>query len=172
MNIQDNDFELFGLPLRYAQPQAVLDSRWKQLQAQVHPDRFAAQGEAAQRLAMQWSVRVNEAYRRLRDPLRRAAYLCELKGTPPAAGNNTAMSPEFLVQQMAWREQLEDASDQAQCAELVRQVETARQKAMGDCERLLDVEDDPAAAAHQVRSMMFLERMLDEARDRMDTLRA
>jgi len=54
--------------------------RWRALQAEVHPDRFAAEGAAAQRIAMQWAVRVNEAYRRLKDPIKRAAYLCELNG--------------------------------------------------------------------------------------------
>jgi hypothetical protein len=90
MNLQSNDFELFGLPQQFAQDRAVLDARWKDLQREAHPDRFAAQGAAAQRVAMQWSVRINEAYQRLKDPLKRAAYLCELGGarstrrtTPP-----------------------------------------------------------------------------------------
>jgi hypothetical protein len=79
----------------------------------VHPDRFAAQGDAAQRIAMQWAVRVNEAYQRLKDPLRRAAYLCELSGAPINAENNTAMPAAFLMQQMAWREALDEAPDLA-----------------------------------------------------------
>ena len=60
----------------------MLDARWKELQREAHPDRFAAHGAAAQRLAMQWSVRINEAYQRLKDPLKRAAYLCELQRRP------------------------------------------------------------------------------------------
>ena len=80
--LSSSDFELFGLPERFAQDSAAIDTRWKELQREVHPDKFAAQGAAAQRVAMQWSVRVNEAYKRLRDPLRRAAYLCEHRGAP------------------------------------------------------------------------------------------
>ena len=114
MKLSDDDFTLFGLPQRqslstrrHSTPAAV------NLQAAVHPDRFASEGAAAQRLAMQWAVRVNEAYQRLKDPLGRAAYLCELRGVPVDAERNTAMPAAFLMQQMHWREALEDADDAA-----------------------------------------------------------
>ena len=54
MNLQSNDFELFGLKQQFAQERAVLDYRWKTLQREAHPDKFAVQGAAAQRVAMQW----------------------------------------------------------------------------------------------------------------------
>ena len=82
MNLQSNDFELFGLKQQFSQERTELDARWKELQRQVHPDKFVTQGAAAQRVALQWSVRINEAYQRLKDPLKRAAYLCELGGVP------------------------------------------------------------------------------------------
>ena len=78
MNLNATDFELFGIAPQFAQDRAALDARWKDLQRQVHPDKFASQGAAAQRVAMQWSVRINEAYQRLKDPLKRAAYLLSL----------------------------------------------------------------------------------------------
>ena len=95
MNLQSSDFELFGLPERFAVARADLDARWKDLQRQAHPDPFASADAAAQRLAMQWSVRINEAYQRLKDPLQRAAYLCERRGAPIEAENNTAMPADF-----------------------------------------------------------------------------
>ena len=95
MNLQSDDFELFGLVQRFVQDRAAIDTRWKELQREAHPDKFAAQGAAAQRVAMQWSVRINEAYQRLKDPMRRAAYLCELHGAPIRAEDNTAMPPPF-----------------------------------------------------------------------------
>ena len=61
MNVHDDDFALFGLARQFVQDPAQIDARWKALQRQVHPDKFAAQGAAAQRQAMQWSVRINEA---------------------------------------------------------------------------------------------------------------
>ena len=70
---------------------AALDARWRALQSEVHPDKFAIEGASAQRVAMQWAVRVNEAYGRLKDPVKRAAYLCELNGAPIEAESNTAM---------------------------------------------------------------------------------
>ena len=100
MKLDDDDFTLFGLPERHALDRAEVDARWRQLQAEVHPDRFAGDGAAAQRIAMQWAVRVNEAYQRLKDPLKRGAYLCELRGVPINAENNTAMPGAFLMQQM------------------------------------------------------------------------
>ena len=91
MNLSDDDFMLFGVARRFAQDRDVLDARWRALQADVHPDRFAAEGAAAQRVAMQWAMRVNEAYQRLKDPLKRAAYLCVLHGVAIDAESNTAM---------------------------------------------------------------------------------
>ena len=75
VNLQSNDFEVFDLEQKFNQDRAAIDTRWKELQREAHPDKFAAQGTAAQRVAMQWSVRINEAYQRLKDPLKRAAYL-------------------------------------------------------------------------------------------------
>ena len=114
MNLGDDDFTLFGLAPRHAIDRVALDARWRELQGEVHPDRFAAQGAAAQRVAMQWAVRVNEAYQRLKDPLRRAAYLCELRGAPIDAERNTAMPQAFLMQQMQWREGLDEATTLAE----------------------------------------------------------
>lgn len=158
MNLQSDDFELFGLPRTHAQDRAVLDERWKNLQREAHPDRVAAQGAAAQRVAMQWSVRINEAYQRLKDPLRRAAYLCELHGVPVQAENNTAMPTEFLMQQMSWRESLDEAQDDAALDALSREVEQARREALQRCAQLIDEAHDYAGAVAQVRALMFIER--------------
>lgn len=170
MNLQDTDFELFALPATFAQDRAQIDARWKQLQREVHPDRFASQGAAAQRVAMQWSVRINEAYQRLKDPLKRAAYLCEINGSPVQAENNTAMPPEFLMQQMEWRETLDDAGDLAALDALQTQVDATRTRALSSLDWLIDEKGDYLAAVAQVRALMFIERFVQELGQRADRL--
>ena len=170
MNLQSDDFELFGVPQRFAQERSALDARWKELQREAHPDRFAAQGAAAQRVAMQWSVRINEAYQRLKDPQRRAAYLCELHGAPIRAEDNTAMPAEFLMQQMQWREDLEDADSAAAVDALEAQVQQARRAALERCASLIDTQRDFVAAAQQVRALMFIARFAKDIVRRQDQL--
>jgi molecular chaperone HscB len=170
LNLQSNDFELFRVPERFAQDPGALDLRWKALQREVHPDRFAAQGSAAQRIAMQWSARINEAYRRLKDPLRRAAYLCELRGAPIEAENNTAMPAQFLMEQMAWREALEDATTRSEIDGLSRKLRAKRVEAIARLALLLDEQPDAAAAAQQVRELMFVERFSQDVHARSDQL--
>ena len=170
MNLQSDDFELFDLPRCFAQERSAIDSRWKELQKEAHPDKFAAQGVAAQRVAMQWSVRINEAYQRLKDPLRRAAYLCELHGAPIQAHDNTAMPPAFLMQQMEWREALEDASTSAAVDALEDEVMQARKAGLARCEALIDHQGDYPAAAQQVRALMFIARFADDIDRRREQL--
>lgn len=170
MNLQSDDFELFGLPRRFAQDRSAIDARWKELQREAHPDRFAAQGAAAQRLAMQWSVRINEAYQRLKDPLRRAAYLCELHGAPIQAEDNTAMPAAFLMQQMEWREGLEEAQTEAELDRLDGEVEQSRRTAVARCGELIDQQADYAGAAREVRALMFIARFAQDIETRRDQL--
>lgn len=169
-DLKATDFELFGLPARFALDADALTTRWRDLQSKVHPDRFAAEGASAQRLSMQWSVRVNEAYARLRDPLKRAAYLCELRGVPVDPNRNTAMPSAFLIQQMQWREALEDASTPNDLERLWAEVGSAWAEGLGRLSRALDGSSDPQAAAQQVRALMFVERFRDDVSARMDAL--
>ncbi|MFO1274084.1 MAG: Fe-S protein assembly co-chaperone HscB [Rubrivivax sp.] len=172
MNLTDDDFTLFGLPQRFALDRAELDRRWRQLQGEVHPDRFAAQGAAAQRVAMQWAVRVNEAYRRLKEPLARGAYLCELRGAAIEAERNTAMPPSFLMQQMQWREALDDAEGLAAVEKIDTDVAAAEGRMLAELQRLLDDAADPAAAAAEVRALMFVRRFRDDIGRRLESLEA
>ena len=170
MKLDSDDFELFGLPRRQSQDRAQLDERWRDLQAKVHPDRFASDGAAAQRLAMQWAVRVNEAYQRLKDPLRRAAYLCELQGASIDAENNTAMPAGFLMQQMEWREALDEARGSAQVESLHAAVGRHHDEALQSLQQTLDERRDYPAAAQQVRALMFVERFAADVDERLEAL--
>ena len=172
MNIADDDFTLFGLAPRFALDGTALDDCWRALQAKVHPDRFASDGAAAQRLAMQWAVRVNQGYQRLKDPLKRGAYLCELRGAPIEAENNTAMPVAFLMQQMAWREALDDADGAVAVARLDDTVAAHQATLLAALGHTLDDLADPAAAAQQVRALMFVARFRDDIGRRLDALDA
>ena len=170
MNLQSNDFELFGVPAQFAQDRPALDARWKELQREAHPDRFAAQGVSAQRVAMQWSVRINEAYQRLKHPLKRASYLCELNGAPILAETNTAMPPAFLMQQMEWREMLEEAKTIEDLAQIVAISKQDMNEQLLKVAHFLDVDHNFVAAAQQVRGLMFTERFASEIDARIDQL--
>ena len=172
MNLGDDDFTLFGLPQRFALDRAALDGCWRALQAKVHPDRFVGEGAATQRIAMQWAVRVNEAYQRLKDPLKRGAYLCELRGAPINAENNTAMPATFLMQQMAWREALDDAADAAAVERLDDEIAEHEQALLAELGRTLDEQGDATAAAQQVRALMFVARFRNDIARRLEALDA
>jgi molecular chaperone HscB len=170
LSLQSSDFDIFGLVPLFAIDRAALDARWKDLQREAHPDRFATAPAAAQREAMQWSVRINEAYQRLKDPLKRAAYLCELNGAPIRAEDNTAMPPAFLMQQMQWREDLDEAETAADLERMAAEVVAARREMLEALQQTSDVQRDFTALAQQVRSLMFVERFASDVDTRLDQL--
>jgi len=169
--LSSNDFELFNLPLTFKLNRQLLDERWKNLQRMAHPDNFSLQDTASQRIAMQYSVRINEAYQRLKLPLKRAAYLCELNGASIKAEENTRMPSDFLIQQMQWREQLEDADSFHEIGKLQQEVLAAKESAFARCETFLDVDKHWTNAAGEVRTLMFMERFevdIDKRRDQLE----
>lgn len=140
----------------------MLDAAWRQAAARVHPDRFATAGPAEKRVAMQWASRINEAYRCLRSPLSRARYLCEQAGVDLQVETNTAMRPAFLMQQMEWREALDELRERpsTEAAAVLRQtLVQAEADIQSDVASLLDEQQDYETAAARVREWMFLERM-------------
>ena len=158
-------FALLGLPESFAIDPAALEAAWRRLQAAVHPDRHVQGAPADRRLALQLATQVNEAYRVLRDAQRRAAYLCALRGVDLQVESNTAMPGAFLMQQMQWRESLDEARearDTAALASLRDQIESTRQTLIGRIAILLDEADDASGAGGCVRQLMFLDRLAEE----------
>ena len=166
------DFALFGLPERFALDAARLDATWKTLQGAAHPDRFAMESGSAQRVAMQWAVRINEAYRRLKDPLARAGYLCTLHGVDVAAETNTSMPAAFLMQQMEWRDTLADAASLDAVDTLSDEVLASRKAAIASLQAQIDDADpvDWPAVAAAVRGLMFVDRFMSDIDRRVDAL--
>ena len=172
LSIRASDFELFGLPERFEIDPGALDAKWKQLQGAAHPDRFATETAAAQRVAMQWAVRINEAYRRLKNPLARAAYLCSLHGVDLEAESNTAMPPAFLMQQMEWRDALSEAGTLDAVEALADEVATARAATLKSLQAQIDgaATVDWRAVAGTVRGLMFVDKFMSDIDRRVDAL--
>jgi len=159
-----NHFDLFQLPQSFEIDLAALDRAYHEVQNQAHPDRFASASGAEKRVAMQWATRANEAYKTLKNPLARAKYLCELNGVDLQVESNTAMPAAFLMQQMEWREALEDAhaaKDIGALESLEGELRAARKTEVAGLAAQLDA-GDFAAAALGVRRMMFVEKFEDE----------
>lgn len=160
-------FELLGLAPEFGLDMAALDRAYRDLQARVHPDRFAGASGADRRAAMQWSVRANEAYTTLKDPLKRAVHLLALAGVDIGAETNTAMEPAFLMAQMEWREEVEDARAARNVGALDALLARLRGEKRARLARLAALLVDGALqpAAEAVRQMMFLEKVEGEIGD-------
>lgn len=158
-------FQLFGLEPVFALDAEALERSYREIQSRVHPDRFAHAGAAERRASLQWTTRVNEAYRTLKSPVQRAKHLLELHGVDVAFETNTAMPPEFLMQQMELRERLEEARGAAALDSLRRGLRDEKARLEAAIEEQIDVRKDYPGAAQLVRKLMFLER-LDEEIDR------
>jgi len=157
-----NHFDLFGLAPAFSIEGEALERSYRDIQSKVHPDRFAHAGDAERRASLQWTTRVNEAYRTLKDPVQRAKHLLELHGVDVAFETNTAMPPDFLVQQMELRESLEEAKTPNALDEMrktLRQEKAALEKQIGNA---IDSKKDYAGAAGLVRKLQFLDRLDEE----------
>jgi molecular chaperone HscB len=160
-----NHFQLFGLKPAFAVDSEALERAYREIQSRVHPDRFAHAGDAERRASMQWTSRVNEAYRTLRSPVARAKHVLELNGIDVGFETNTAMPPEFLMQQMEVREGLEaaQAGRDAGALDKVRdELVTQRRELESELSETIDRRADYVAAAQVVRKLMFLEKLGSE----------
>ena len=172
MDFNADHFSLFGLPRAYGLNPAELDRRYRDIQLQIHPDKFTHAGDAERRLSLQWATRINEAYQTLKNPLLRAQYLLHLAAHDVGAHDNTAMPADFLIEQMEWREAVAEARAAGQHHELehlhhrLKHDLRARYDELGE---LLDAQDWVLAADY-VRRLMFLEKLLYEIDDAIATL--
>ncbi len=173
MDLSADFFSLFELPRSFALSLSELDSRYRDVQAQVHPDRFANASETERRLSMQWATRANEAYLTLKKPLERAKYLLELAGHDLQAENNTAMPADFLMEQMEWREAVMEAragGDHHELEHLYQRLRSDVDQRYEEIGQLLDQTQDYPQATDRVRRLMFLEKLLYEIDDALASL--
>ena len=173
MDFSTDHFSLFNLPRRFQVVAADLDTRYREIQSQVHPDRFANAGDAERRRSMQWATHANEAYQTLKKPLERAKYLLHLAGHDIQAESNTAMAADFLMEQMEWREAVMEARQGGDHHELehlhnrLRGDINCRYEELGE---LIDIAENYTEATDRVRRLMFLEKLLYEIDDALASL--
>jgi molecular chaperone HscB len=159
-----NHFELFQMPLKFEIDAQQLDAAYREIQGRVHPDKFVTATDAEKRVAMQWATRANEAYQTLKNPLKRAMYLCEMNGVDLATESNTNMPTVFLMQQIEWREALDEARDTKNQSAL-EQLENELNQKRGNLLSLVTNHLNAAQyndAGEQVRQLMFVEKFGDE----------
>ena len=172
-DLQQDFFALFNLPRRFQLDSTALEQAYRGLQSQVHPDKFAHLSEAERRRSMQLATHVNEGYQALRDPLPRARYLLTLHGVDTQEDSNTSMPADFLMQQMEWREALEEAK-QAKDGPVLEGLEQRVQHTVRalhqELARDLDDKHDYAAASGIVRKLKFLEKLAEEIGSAFDEL--
>jgi molecular chaperone HscB len=157
-----NHFELFGLPARFAVDADALERRYRALQGEVHPDRYAAADETDRRLAAQSSARVNEAYQALKSPVGRAQYLLSLHGVDAMSASGAALSHAFLERALERREAAEhamQAGDVAALEALLAEVRAERAAAEAELAKLLDRDGAWDSAGAQVRELAFLGKL-------------
>jgi molecular chaperone HscB len=173
LDFNRNHFELFGLQPGFNLDAEALDTAYRELQTEIHPDRFAHAGEADQRLAVQWAARANEAYKTLKSPSERARYLLELQGIHAMDARNTRMPAGFLMQQMEWREALADAvaaKDFDALQSLEKDTRNAAKDMLEEIAILLDQRQDYVQAGEALRKYRFLEKFqadIDDAYEHM-----
>jgi len=171
LQLNSDSFQIFDLPRVFDLDTVLLTKRFHQLMHAVHPDRHAGATEVERRQAMQWSSRINEAYRQLLKPLARAQLLCEIFAGPLDV-LKTAMSPAFLMKQMQWREDFEAIGLDANRLDKVEALEAkvnleGMQITSRFAQTSIALGQSPSVpeanlAADLVRQWMFVEKFLDD----------
>ena len=160
-----NHFELFGIAPKFAIDVAALDIAYREVQREVHPDRFATASDAEKRLAAQWATQANGAYRTLKSPLNRGRYLLHLNGIDTEEERNTAMPLEFLMQQMEWREAVVEAKaskNEIKLDQLGADKRSEEKRLFAMLTEQLAHATSMADARETVRKLRFLEKLGEE----------
>ena len=157
-----NYFELLKLKPAFELDLAVLESNYRKIQSESHPDRFVTAPAPKKLQSMQTATLANEAYQTLKNSASRAKYLLELQGINAIAETNTAMPADFLMQQMDWRENLEDAKSEKNIKALDSLLTEMRAEAktlQADLGDFLDTKKNYVAATEVTRKLIFIEKV-------------
>ncbi len=160
-------FETLGVEPVFSLDVSALEQRHRDLSRALHPDRHAASGAAERRLALGRAIEVNEAFRILKDPLRRAEALLALRGVASGEGKEPPASPALLMEVMERREALADvrqSKDEAVLRRLIAEVSAeaaAAQLALG--KEFASPSSNSAEILKRIGELRYYRRFLDEA---------
>ena len=157
-------FNLFQLEPSFNIDTEALEQTYRALAARFHPDKFASASAFEQKQAVMMSSTINDAYRTLKSPIDRAAYLLKSQNIDADAPEHTSFSPEFLMQQMEWREILMDAQmeqnhDAIQA--LDQEIQEVQNNLYQDLQQAFE-QQDYESAAQWVRHGRFLNKLRNE----------
>ena len=172
-NAQTNYFQLFALPKQFEIDVQSLEVNFRKIQSASHPDRFVSAMADERLQSMQTSTTANEAYRTLKNPATRAKYLLELQGINAISDTNTAMPMDFLMQQMEWREQLEDAKvtkDIPALESLASELQAEYKSIQADLAELFDAKKDYPSATDATRKLIFIDRVYADIHQAIEQL--
>jgi molecular chaperone HscB len=169
INLSDNDFDIFGLPCQFELDSAALSASYLRLQSQTHPDRFSNSNAQEKRLALQWTTRINEAYRRLQNPMERAIYWCELKGVMPRE-HQSHLPPALLIQQIQWREALEETEEINALENLLNKVKAEKNGYLTLISQQIDIEHNVQAANSSAQALLFIDKLIIELTKKLEQL--
>jgi molecular chaperone HscB len=162
----DDYFALFQLKPQFKIDRQALESAYLTVQQKVHPDMHAQASDSDKRVSMQLSALANSAYRILMNPIQRGLYMCGRNGVDPQLETNTAMPAQFLMQQMEWREALDDVRDQpSKLDDLYKEVEKTRANLLKEVEATIDGANNYELAAKQLRALLFIDKFSAELED-------
>jgi molecular chaperone HscB len=164
-------FQFFGLSPQFSLDLAQLDQAYLAIQKEVHPDRHTQGSDSEQRIAMQMATLANTAHQTLKHPIRRGLYLCKLHGVEANLETNTAMPTAFLLQQMAWRDSLEESADDfAALDALATEVDAAYKAALVELAEAMDRTHNYQRAAELLRGLLFIDKFATELDDAIAAL--
>lgn len=163
-----NYFDLFNLEPAFDIDTALLAERYRELQRAVHPDKFANDTEQQKMLSVQRTAQINDGYQTLKNPLRRAEHMLSLRGIELSHETTTLKDGAFLMQQMEWREALEDIQHSQQPQDLIDELYDSFSEFESSLSvqlaKLLASNDqaDALLAADQIRKLKFMAKLQDE----------
>jgi molecular chaperone HscB len=164
-------FQFFGLSPQFSLDLAQLDQAYLAIQKEVHPDRHTQGSDSEQRIAMQMATLANTAHQTLKHPIQRGLYLCKLHGVEANLETNTAMPTAFLLQQMAWRDSLEESVDDFDALDgLATEVDSAYKAALVDLAEAIDRTHNYQRAAELLRGLLFIDKFATELDDAIAAL--